>query len=171
MRFLPIGVLGMALFAVRGAEVPRPSPPLTILRKGAPNIELKQYRGKVVALAFIHTTCPHCQALTRSFNALALEFAGKDAQFLECAFNDDAEATMPGFLALLQPPYPVGWSYRAPVLAYLKVSPLDALMVPHLVFLDRAGVIRREVGGQDAFFQDIDTNLRAELNRLLNQPK
>jgi len=160
------------LFSAWGADVSRPSPPFTILRKGAPNIELKQYRGKVVALAFIHTTCPHCQMLTGSLNAVAREFAGKDVQFLECAFNSDAEATMPEFLARFHPPYPVGWSYQAQVRGYLNVSMLDGhFFVLHLVFLDRAGVIRVDVDGQDDFFKDTDANIRATVNRLLAPPK
>lgn len=172
MRFPQTGVLLMTLFCAWSAEVPRPSPPFSLARKGSPNIELKQYRGKVVALAFIFTTCPHCQNLTRSLNALAREFAGKDVQFLECAFNDDAEAAMPDFLALFQPPYPVGWSYQAPVRNYLKVALTDGhFMVPHLVFLDRSGVIRLEVKAQDDFFKDLDGSLRSELNKLLSPAK
>ena len=154
-----------------GAEVARPSPPFTILRKGAPNIELQQYRGKVVALAFIATTCPHCQNLTGSLNALAREFAGKSVQFLECAFNDDAEASLPDFLARFQPPYPVGWSYQAPVRTYLNVGLMDGhFMVPHMVFLDAGGTIRLDVGAEDGFFKDTDTNIRAALNKLLTPP-
>jgi peroxiredoxin len=168
MRLLESGAFLTVLFCAWSAEVPRPSPPFTIVRKGAPNIELKQYRGKVVALAFIFTTCPHCQNLTRSWNALAREFAGKDVQFLECAFNADAEATLPEFLALFQPPYPVGWSYQAPVRSYLNVGMMDGhFMVPHLVFLDRGGVIRLEVNAQDDFLKDTDGNVRRELQRLL----
>lgn len=162
--------LALAL-AAWGGEAPRPSPPFTILRKGAPNIELRQYRGKVVALAFIHTTCPHCQRLTLSLNALAPEFSGKPVQFLECAFNDDAQATLPDFLALFKPPYPVGWSYQGPVRAYLQIGLLDGhFMVPHMVFLDPGGVIRLEARAQDGFFRDTDASIRAELNLLLAPP-
>lgn len=151
-----------------GGEAPRPAPPFTILRKDAPNIELRQYRGKVVALAFIATTCPHCQQLTRGMSALAREYAGRNAQFLECAFNDDAQATLPDFLALFRPPFPVGWSYQGPVRAFLKIGLTDGhFMVPHMVFVDAGGTIRAEVRAQDDFFNDADANIRAALNRLL----
>jgi len=165
----PIAALWLtAASGVWGAEVPRPAPPFTILRKDAPNIELRQYRGKVVALAFIATTCPHCQNLTRSLNALAREFAGRNAQFLECAFNDDAPATMPDFLAQFRPAYPVGWSYQGPVRAFLKIDLMDGhFMVPHMVFLDPGGMIELDVRAQDDFFKDTDANIRAALNRLL----
>jgi thiol-disulfide isomerase/thioredoxin len=131
---------------------------------------LKQYRGKVVALAFIATTCPHCQNLTRSLNALAREFAGKEVQFLECAFNDDAEGALPMFVARFRPAYPVGWSNQVEVRTYLNVGLMDGhFMVPHMVFLDPKGVIRLDVGAQDdSFFRDTDANIRAELNKLLS---
>jgi cytochrome oxidase Cu insertion factor (SCO1/SenC/PrrC family) len=159
----------MALLApLNAGDTPRPSPPFTFQRKGAPAIDLKQYRGKVVALAFIHTTCPHCQQLTMSLSGFAKEFAGKDVQLLVCAFNDDAEATMPQFLSAYNPPFPVGWSYRGPVLRYLNISSLDAtFMVPHMVFLDRSGIIQKDVRAQDEFFRNPDANIRAEINQLL----
>jgi thiol-disulfide isomerase/thioredoxin len=165
-----IALLLTVVCCARGAEVARPSPPFTILRKGAPNIELKQYRGKVVALAFIATTCPHCQNLTLSLNALAREFAGKEVQFLECAFNDDAEGALPMFVARFRPAYPVGWSNQVEVRTYLNVGLMDGhFMVPHMVFLDPKGVIRLDVGAQDdSFFRDTDANIRAELNKLLS---
>ena len=162
--------LMLAVCAFAG-EVPRPSPPFTILRKDAPNIELRQYRGKVVAVAFIATTCPHCQNLTRSLNSLAAEFAGKGVQFLECAFNDDAQATLPDFLALLKPPFPVGWSFQAPVRQYLQISMMDGhFRVPHMVFLDSGGTIRKDVRAEDDFFRDADGSIRAELKLLLSPP-
>jgi len=166
-RLLAALCLALA-WCASAAQAPRPSPPFTILRKGAPNIELAQYRGKVVALAFISTTCPHCQKLTLSLNALAPEFAARPVQFLECAFNDDAQATLPEFLGLFRPPYPVGWSFRGPVHAYLKIDLLDPhFMVPHMVFLDPGGTIRLDVAAQDGFFKDADASIRAEVNRLL----
>ena len=62
-------------FAALAADTARPSPPFTILRPGAAPIQLSQYRGKVVALAFIQTTCSHCQQLTTILNLLAKEYA------------------------------------------------------------------------------------------------
>jgi hypothetical protein len=101
-------------------------------------------------------------------NALAREFAGRNVQFLECAFNGDAEATLPNFLAQFQPPYPVGWSYQAPVRGFLKIDLMDGhFMVPHMVFLDAGGTIRLDVRAQDDFFKDTGASIRAALNRLL----
>jgi thiol-disulfide isomerase/thioredoxin len=151
------------------ADPPRPSPPLTIERLGAPSLELSQYRGKVVALAFIFTTCSHCQDLTRTLGPLSREYVLRGVQVLECAFNDDAKPTMAQFLQNLQPAFPVGWTSRAAAMTYLQRSMLDTkpLYVPHMVFLDRRGIIRAEYPGESDFMKDPATNIRAELEKLL----
>jgi hypothetical protein len=41
------------------------------------------------------------------------------------------------------------------------------LFVPHMVFLDRAGVIRAEYPGGDAFFANANANIRAQLDKML----
>lgn len=150
-------------------DAPRPSPPLTLLRVGAQPVKLAQYRGKVVALAFILTTCSHCQQLTTEFNLLAKEYSARPVQFLVCAFNEDAIMTMPEFLERYQPPFPVGYSSRAAVLAFLQRTIIDPrpVYVPYLVMIDRAGMIRGEFGGRSDLFRDPMANLRTELNRLL----
>jgi|SRR5271157_943263 len=160
-----------ALIAI-AAETPRPSPPLTIQRLGAPSIELSQYRGKVVALAFIFTTCSHCQDLTRTLGPLSREYSLRGVQVLECAFNDDAQPTIAEFLQNLQPPFPVGWTPRAAAMAYLQRTVLDTrpLYVPHMVFLDRRGIIQADYPGESDFMKDPATNIRAELEKLLKAP-
>ena len=160
-----------ALTAV-AADPPRPSPPLAIERLGAPAVDLSQYRGKVVALAFIFTTCSHCQDLTKLLGPLSREYTLRGVQVLECAFNDDAKQGMAGFLQQLQPPFPVGWTDRATAMAYLQRSIMDTrpLYVPHLVFLDRRGIIRGDYPGESDFFKDTGPNIRAELEKLLKAP-
>ena len=151
------------------AEPPRPSPPLQILRPGAPTITLSQYRGKVVALALILTTCSHCQQFTVVLNILAHEYGARGVQFLECAFNDDAVPTLPGFLERFHPSFPVGYTSQAAINTYLRRSILDRrpLYVPHLVVLDRAGRIRADIPGEDPFFRTAENSLRALLDGLL----
>jgi thiol-disulfide isomerase/thioredoxin len=162
----------LALAADTTKDAPRPSPPLTIERLSAPSVELNQYRGKVVALAFIFTTCSHCQDLTRLLVPLSREYALRGVQVLECAFNDDAKQNIAGFLQQFQPPFPVGWTNRPAAMSYLQRSILDTrpLYVPHMVFLDRRGIIRADYPGESDFFKDPAANIRAELEKLLKAP-
>lgn len=156
-----IGGLGI------GADAGRPSPPLAINRLTGPPLTVAKYRGKVVGIAFILTTCSHCQDLTRTLSKLAPEYAPRGVQFVECAFNGDAQATMKEFLERFQPPFPVGWTTDAVVRAYLRIPIVDPhpLYAPYMVFLDRRGVIRAEAQGD--FFRNAEQNLRAELEKLL----
>uniref|UniRef100_Q01Z23 Redoxin domain protein n=1 Tax=Solibacter usitatus (strain Ellin6076) TaxID=234267 RepID=Q01Z23_SOLUE len=172
MRTLRLILLTACCWTAVAADAPRPSPPFTIERTTGPALNLRQYRGKVVALAFIQTTCPHCQALTTELNLIAHDYAARGVQFLECAFNPDATATMPGFLEHFKPSFPVGFSNQVAVMSYLQHSVLDPhpLYVPHMVFLDRAGVIRADYPGESDFFRNAGPNIRAELDKLLKAP-
>ena len=100
---------------------------------------------------------------------MSREYALRGVQVLECAFNDDAKQTMAQFLQQLQPAFPVGWTSRAAAMAYLQRTILDTrpLYVPHMVFLDRRGVIRADYPGESDFFKDPPANIRAELEKLL----
>jgi Redoxin len=169
---LPIFFIAAAASTAPAADTARPSPAFTIERTGAPPLELTQYRGKVVALALIHTTCSHCQQLTVELNQIAPDYAGRGVQFLECAFNEDAVPSMPEFLQRFSPPFPVGYSTLVAVRAYLQYSSVDRrpLYVPHMVFLDREGVIRADYPGEDAFFQSANANIRAQLDKMLKVP-
>lgn len=164
--------LAMSLCAAafgQTANVPRKSPPFSILGVGKEALPLESFRGKVVALAFISTTCPHCQELTRGLGPLSTEYAPRGVQFLECAFDDGAQLAVAGFIDQFHPPFPVGYTDRAAVDSYLERSVIDArpLWVPHLVFLDRSGVIRADIAGDDPFMTNPLPNIRAELDKLL----
>ena len=163
-------LLCAATFGQAGT-VPRKSPPFSILRPGPDQepLPLESFRGKVVLLAFISTTCPHCQDLTRELGPLSKEFAARGVQFLECAFDDGAQLAVPGFIQQFQPPFPVGYADRTAVADYLQRSVVDAtpLWVPHMVFLDRGGVIQADIAGDDPFMGAPVENIRALLDQLL----
>jgi peroxiredoxin len=168
MRRLVCAMLALTAWA---GESARTAPAFTMLRMNQPAIRLSQYRGKVVALALILTTCSHCQQFTVELNQVAKEYAGRGVQVVECAFNEDALRTMPEFQERFTPPFPLTYSSPAAVSAFLQRTIFDVkpLNVPYLVLIDRSGVIRAEFPGESPFFQDAGTNLRAELNKLLRK--
>jgi thiol-disulfide isomerase/thioredoxin len=170
---LPVLLLPTLCAWLPAAEPARIPPPLAIERLGAPPLDPSAYRGKIVALVFILTTCPHCQALTNVLDKLAGEYTPRGVQFLECAFDPEAKLTMKAFLDQFHPPFPVGWTNEAAVRAYLQISYIDPrpLYVPHLVLLDRAGAIRGDYRGESDFFAKPEASIRAELEKLLGPTK
>jgi hypothetical protein len=140
-----------------------------MLRVNQPSLKLSQYRGKVVALAFILTTCGHCQQFTVELNQIAPAYAARGVQIVECALNEDALQSMPEFLERFTPTYPVTYSAPAAVAAFLQRTIFDErpLRVPYLVLIDRTGVIRAEFPGESEFFQNPGPNLRTQLDKML----
>jgi thiol-disulfide isomerase/thioredoxin len=162
--------LAIAVSASAG-EVPRTPPPFSVQRVGDSPLPLSKYRGKVLAVAFISTTCPHCQDLTRTLAGVYRDYESRGVEIVECAFNSDVNlpVAVPEFIRQFNPPFPVGYADRNSVLAYLQYSVIETkpVYVPHMVFLDKAGVIRGDYPGEDNFFLSPDKSVREELDKLL----
>ena len=72
-------LLGVSLLASAGQAL-RKAPELSFNIPGKGPQLLSQYRGKVVALSFIFTTCPHCQAESKVMTKFQQEFASRGLQ-------------------------------------------------------------------------------------------
>lgn len=182
MRPVGFAVLGCLLGMIAGvsqtppkpakASPPRQAPDLSLLRPGADPLTLHQYRGNVVALAFISTACSHCQDFTRLINPIARKYAPRGVQFLECAVDDGAAMALKGFVARFQPPFPVGWTTPESMMYFLGVTPFGdphAMFVPHLVLLDRAGLVRGDYEPGSDFYKDPAVSVPAALEKLLKR--
>jgi thiol-disulfide isomerase/thioredoxin len=171
MRFASVALL-CAAFAAPSlfSQVPRPSPEFSVQMPGGKPLPLRTLKGKVVLLAFISTTCPHCQALTQELSAIQRDYAPRGVQVIESAFNDGVtEKAVQEFVLQYHPGFPVGMNDRTSVMAYLQYSILSQkpLYVPHIVFLDKQGVIRGDYAGESPFMQNAAMNIRAEFDKLL----
>jgi len=165
LTFFSIG-----LSAAWTAELPRKCPDFEIHMADGKNLSPAQFHGKVIALALISTTCPHCQHYTQTLSQIQKEYALRGVQVLAAAFNDEAKTALPQFLLQFQPAFPTGWVDRAAALGFLQISILSPGYVPKIVFIDRAGVIQKQFEGQDPFFQDPDKATRAALEEMLKAP-
>jgi thiol-disulfide isomerase/thioredoxin len=170
IRKLSVLPLLATLVVVWGADLPRKSPELAIHLADGKDLSLSQLHGKIVALAFISTTCPHCQNYTQTLSAIQKDYAPRGVQVLAAAFNDGAQSLLPAFLAQFHPAFPVGWEDRVSTLSFMQISVLNQGYVPKVVFIDRAGTIQKQFEGQDGFFTDPDKNTRAALDEMLKAP-
>jgi len=156
---------------VSAAQIPRKAGDLVIQMNGSKPVELSQYRGRPVLLAFILTTCSHCQYTTGLLVKLQTEFVSKGLQVIECAVNDGAAAEVPNFIKRFQTNFPVGYSTdQLGVLNFLQHPQTAVPHMPMLAFIDRHGIIREQYQGIDAALSDDATqeqNLRAEIVKLV----
>ena len=143
------------LFAQTNA--PRKAPELAFNIPGQGQKLLSQYRGKVVAVEFILTTCPHCQAASRVMTKFQEEYGPRGLQVLDLAINaldegrtpSDADAMAEAFQKNFQVGFPVGWIARDQMMAFMQFSMAERMVVPQLALVDRKGYIRYQTPAGD----------------------
>jgi thiol-disulfide isomerase/thioredoxin len=162
---------GLLAATLQAAEVPRRSPEFAIRLDGGKQVLLSEQRGKVVALLFILTHCPHCQETVKLLSRLQNEYGPRGFQALATAIEDLAHMTVPDFIKRFHPDFPVGFNNRNETISYLQHPPAFRMLMPQLVLVDRQGTIRGQYTGDDPFFgANEEKNLREQIEKLLRQP-
>src|SRR5450631_3825593 len=125
MRIAAVSLLvALALGLQAAAPVPRPTKEFTIILPSGKQSLLSSYRGKVVMAAFMFTTCPHCQALSKIITKLQGELGPRGFQALGVAFNGEVNTPNPesngqvtaAFINQFQVGFPMGSAPRNSVL-------------------------------------------------------
>jgi thiol-disulfide isomerase/thioredoxin len=152
-------ILGIAAGCVVFADTSalRKAPELAFNIPGQGQKLLSQYRGKVVALEFILTTCPHCQAASRVMTKFQDESGARGLQVVDIAINAldenrtpaEADAITAAFQRKFQVGVPVGWIPRDQMMAFMGFSLADRMVVPQLVLVDRKGYIHYQTPAGD----------------------
>lgn len=158
----------LATFA---GTLPRQAPEFTINLTNGKQVMLSQFKGKIVAVAFILTYCPHCQKTVGFLAKEQNEYGPRGFQVLASAIEDMAAQALPDFLKRFNPPFPVGYNARPPVLDFLQHPIAARLFMPQLVYVDRAGKIRAQYTADDSFMDESqqEENMRKKLEELLNE--
>jgi cytochrome oxidase Cu insertion factor (SCO1/SenC/PrrC family) len=165
-RFL---ALVLAAATLQAAQLPRKAPEFTIHLLGGKQTTLSSYQGKVVAVAFILTTCPHCQYTTQILMRAQKDFGARGFQVLESTVEVGGEGMLPRFLEQFSPPFPVGFNVFAEAQDFMQHSPMLIMHMPGLMLLDRQGRIVAQYEGDDPFLTEEkqETNIRAKIEALL----
>lgn len=167
-----VAVVAASLLAAETSPV-RKAPELAFSIPGQGQKLLSQYRGKVVALEFIWTTCPHCQAWTKIMNKLQQDFGSRGLQVVDVAVNDNADLLVDAFAKQFQTTFPVGWTLRDQMISFMGWTS-QYYVVPQLVLIDRKGYIhwqtpqREEPGGDWDKLMKEDV-VREHIEELLSQ--
>ena len=153
-----------------GPQLPRRAPELDIKLPGGRDVLLSSNRGKVVVVAFVFTTCPHCQDATRILNKLYKEYGPRGFQPLGAAFNDMAMLLVPEFVTFTGATFPIGVAARQTVLDFLQYPDDKRLLVPTMAFLDRQGMIQQQspLDAPPGVDFHSEANLRQIIEKLLN---
>jgi len=162
---------GTALFGQTTPQVPRPSPNFHVQYPNGGGMNISTLKGKVVALLFVHTTCPHCQRTSQVFSKLFTEYGPRGFQPVDVAFNDMSQLFVNDFVRDFNINYPVGFGSQVDVLNYLGIPVMERYVVPQIVWIDKKGVIRSQtnpVTGDDRL--RTEAYWREEIETLLKEP-
>lgn len=172
-RRIALSLLSAPAFAQTGppARVPRPSPEFVIQMVNSKPKLLSEFKGKVVCVEFLLTTCPHCQNASQILQKLYQEYGPRGFQPVGIAINpeteDMAKLLVPSYQQSFKLTWPIGWSKREPVYDYLERPQLYQLFMPTMVFIDKKWNIRAQHIGNEDFFKEEEKNARAMIEKLL----
>jgi peroxiredoxin len=164
--FVILLALGVAALAL--PPVPRKSPEFTIIETSGKQTLLSRLKGKVVLIEFLWTNCPHCQRASRTITKLHQELGARGFQPFGIALNPNVTSPMvTDFVRRFEPSYPIGYSTPEAVDSYLGRSVMEHLLVPHMVVIDRKGMIRAQSAAKGDPNLEDENYLRTLLDGLL----
>ncbi len=147
-RFL---LLALLLAAGAAGQIPRPAPEIEFapVTGGSGQMRLSQFRGKVVALEFLLTTCPGCKHSGRILARLQREYGPRGFQVIGLAVDPGAAPRIPVFAAETGALFPIAVYNDAAARDYLQVPMMLRMAYPQLAFIDRKGVLRDHFKAED----------------------
>jgi peroxiredoxin len=156
------------LMSVQAASTPRPLVDVTVPTPDGKTIRLSQYRGKVMLVVLVSTTCDHCLSSLGMLSNLQKEYGPKGFQVIGIAADDEAQKNLPSFIRL-QISLPVGYLDQNTTMQVFDFKPDDHPFVPMFMFVDKKGTVRFQYAGKDDFFKAEEKNTRLLIDALLKQ--
>jgi thiol-disulfide isomerase/thioredoxin len=158
----------VALLTLAAAETPRPAGPLIFNTSQGKKTSLSDLKGKVVAVMFFSTDCPHCQKTAQLLAPIYDQYHAKGFEILGLAVNPSAAANIDEFASKYAVKFPIGITTRSVWTTFCQLPVIQQSYVPHMVFVDKNGVIQQDhPGGDREFWLDQDAKIRAAIETLL----
>ncbi len=112
--------------------------------------DLQDYRGKIVLIDIMSTTCPHCQLLATTLEQVRARYGDK-VVVLEVVLPPDNQASVSKYVATNKVTVPVICDMGQMTASYFKANPvtMQHIDVPHLFLVDQAGMIRNDFSYDD----------------------
>ena len=154
----------LCAMALLAAEPPRRSPGFSLPDLKAEQHDLADYRGKVVILEFMQTTCPHCAAFADVLDKVQQKFGGK-VGILAVVNPPDNQQTVAAYILGHKIAYPILFDCGQVAYSYVRAVQFD---LPQVYVIDAGGTIQRHYE-YSALTRDIfeGGGLIPELDRVL----
>ncbi len=106
--------------------------------------DLQDYRGKVVVIDIMSTSCPHCMLLSTTLEKLQEKFGDK-LQVLSVVLPPDNQYTIQKYATTNKITTPILCDQGQMTISYFNARPDQSkISVPHLFLIDKQGMIRND---------------------------
>jgi thiol-disulfide isomerase/thioredoxin len=130
--------------------------------------DLQDYRGKVLLIEIMSTTCPHCLLLSSTLEKVKEKY-GDNVNVLSVVLPPDNQATVAKYRTVNKITVPIVCDQGQMTISYMNARPgLGHIDVPHLFVIDQHGMIRNDFSYKEdsrAIFEG--PGLNAEIDKLL----
>lgn len=162
-------VSAVMLVSVLFAVEPRPLADVPIPTVDGKKITLRQYRGKVVLMVIISSTCHDCIASLDILNKVQKDLGPRGFQTIAALGDDNAQYVVGPFIQRYRPAFPVGYLNQAEMIRLADIPKEKTPVAPIFMFIDKTGVVRFQYYGDHPFFKTADGSTRSIVQGLLNQ--
>jgi len=130
--------------------------------------DLQDYRGKVVVIDIMSTTCPHCMLMSTTLEQVKSKYGDK-VQVLSVVLPPDTADTVQKYIKTHNVTVPILYDMGQMTISYFNAKPGQSQVnVPHIFLIDKQGMIRNDFQYDDkakAVFEG--PGLFAEIDKLL----
>ena len=166
MRLPSLFLIAAVSLSAAGAYSNRRAPGFSIMDSHFVQHDLQDYKGKVVLIDFMVTTCPMCKELADNLVKVQQKFGDK-IEILSIVALPDNFDTASKFAADHKVNWPVLFDSGQVMMSYLKlVPPNRQVHFPHLFMIDASGTIRNDMEGTEDSLLTVPA-LSAQIEKLL----
>ena len=107
--------------------------------------DLADYRGKVVLLEIMQTTCPHCGKFVAVLEEISQKYAGRVQVLSIVNYPPENDVSVAKFVKEHGLSHPVLFDCGQVARSYTLATPQKSLIeIPHVFVIDQQGVIRND---------------------------
>jgi cytochrome c biogenesis protein CcmG, thiol:disulfide interchange protein DsbE len=150
--------LPLMLVLCAAAQTPfgRRAPGFSLPDSSLKYYDLQDFRGKVVLIDFMKTDCPKCQELTKTLEQVKAKFGDRIQVLSVVTAPPDNQGTVSKYVAAHKATSPFVFDCGQMTAAYLQITPKNPTAhFPHLVVIDKNGMIRRDLAEDAANLANI----------------
>jgi peroxiredoxin len=132
----------------------------------------QDYRGKVLIVEFMQTTCPHCATFSKILEEAASKYAGK-VSVISIVNPPDTPDKVAQYATSNKISIPILFDCGQIAASYVKWSPgkSGGFDIPRLFIIDASGIIRRDLEYSPLTKEIFEgRGLFAELDKVLQTP-